>query len=245
MYDWPEVRDETDAFWTELCEALAAIGIDTPVALDRDTPDAEIWRSPGLILSQTCGWPLTHGFSDALSVVAIPSYDAEGCGAGTYRSAIVAREKADPLELAHRTIAINGEDSLSGYRALAGWFAGHGVHASDVGDWIETGSHRTSIRAVAAGRAAIASIDCVTWRLALDHEPAARELTVIGWTDEMPALPLVTAKANAGLADVLRAALDMAIARAPQPLLQSVQAGSIEDYQPVIALGETVRAAGY
>ena len=83
------------------------------------------------------------------------------------------------------------------------------------------------------------------WRLALDHEPAARELTVIGWTDEMPALPLVTAKANAGLADVLRAALDMAIARAPQPLLQSVQAGSIEDYQPVIALGDKVRAAGF
>ena len=30
------------------------------------------------------------------------------------------------------------------------------------------------------GSASMAAIDCVTWRLALDHEPAARELSVIG-----------------------------------------------------------------
>lgn len=245
MYDWPEVRDETDAFWTELCEALAAVGIDAPVALNRDMPDAEIWRSQGLVLSQTCGWPLTHGFSDALSVVAIPSYDAEGCGVGTYRSVIVARENGDPLDMASRTIAINGRDSLSGYRALAGWFAGHGVHAGEVGGWMATGSHRASIRAVAACKAAMAAIDCVTWQLALRHEPAARELTVIGWTEEMPALPFVTARANAGLGDVLLAALAGATELAPQPFLAGVQARTASDYQRVITLGEKARAAGF
>ncbi len=245
MYDWPEVREETDAFWTELCEALAAVGIDAPVALDRKAANADTWHSPKLILSQTCGWPLTHGLSDALEVVAIPSYAAEGCGAGTYRSMIVAAHAVDPPDLAHGTIAFNTRDSLSGYWALAASLAGHGIPADKIGGWLETGSHRASIRAVAAERAAMAAVDCVTWQLALRHEPAAQQLKVIGWTEEMPALPFVTATANAPMVEVLLAALETAAAKAAQPLLTEVQAGSIVDYAPVIELGERAMAAGY
>ena len=57
-----------------------------------------------------------------------------------------------------------------------------------------SGGHRNSIRMVAAGEADVTAVDAKTWALALKHEPAARELTVAGWTAKRKGLPFITAR---------------------------------------------------
>ncbi len=66
--------------------------------------------------------------------------------------------------------------------------------AQDAFEWIATGSHRASIRAVAEERADVAAIDAVCWALALRHEPqATAALQIVATTPLRPGLPLITA----------------------------------------------------
>src|SRR5690606_35273518 len=59
---------------------------------------------------------------------------------------------------------------------------------------LHTGAHADSARAVAEGRADIAAIDAVSWRLMTAHRPAVAErLRVVCATDPSPGLPLITA----------------------------------------------------
>ena len=55
------------------------------------------------------------------------------------------------------------------------------------------GGSRESIRAVADGRADFAVIDCMSWHLARQFEPASEDVHVAGWASSRPGLPLVTA----------------------------------------------------
>ena len=64
---------------------------------------------------------------------------------------------------------------------------------------IETGGHRASIRAVATDMADVAAIDCRSWAMARQFEPAARALAVVGWTARRKGLPFIAAKEFAGL----------------------------------------------
>lgn len=196
MYDWPETRAATDA-------AYAALRADLPELPDRLTrPRTEaalhaLWRDKRLLLAQTCWGPLGAGLLADVHVLAQPLYDDVPGGRGAlYRSALVMGEgTAMPPpdapghalpDLTGLRLAINGPGSLSGALALAE-DAGADLTRARV-----TGSHRASIRAVAEGRADAAAIDCRSWALALAHEPAARTLTVTGWTALRPGLPYVT-----------------------------------------------------
>lgn len=211
MYDWPEVRAATDAWYG----ALRARVPDLPEALSGAGDLQALWRDPALVFAQTCWGPLRAGLLGALRVLAQPDYSDVAGGRGPfYRSALVARAGAAVAVPGHAgavlpplggRLAFNGRDSLSGWGALAqdggdpaGWASG----------LVETGSHRASVRAVAGGRADLAAVDCRTWALALAHEPCAAGLVVVGWTAERPGLPYVTARATppATLA-ALRAAL--------------------------------------
>lgn len=218
MYDWPEERAQTDALWNDIRARAGVPGL--PPALSRpDWAGVEaLWRDPRLVFSQTCWGPLRLGLSAHLAVLAQPDYTGIPGGRGPfYRSAVVAREgdPAPPPEgpgahlppelLKGRVLAFNSRDSLSGWLALAGDLGRDpGGLAAGI---IETGGHRASIRAVAAGRADLAAIDIRSWALALAHEPCARGLKVIGWTAERPGLPYVTSRATGRTdAQALRAA---------------------------------------
>ena len=77
---------------------------------------------------------------------------------------------------------------------------------------ITTGSHRESVRTIAAGLADIAAIDCVSWNLARRFDSIAKSLKVLARTDDRPGLPLITAIENSPrIIDTLRIALDEAI----------------------------------
>jgi hypothetical protein len=61
MYDLPEIRTATDQWWKRLADALRQEGIDgVPDALWRGDDYRMPWTHPDLLLSQTCGYPLTH-----------------------------------------------------------------------------------------------------------------------------------------------------------------------------------------
>ncbi|MEX3008922.1 phosphate/phosphite/phosphonate ABC transporter substrate-binding protein [Hoeflea sp. TYP-13] len=196
MYDWPEVRAANDNFWSLLRDSLRDFGFPAPDALERDFADEQLWRNPGLVLGQSCGLPLVKDLSPSVSVVGTPAYDIE-CGAGCYYSVIVVRQESDIEEIsdiAGKRLAYNGANSQSGYGALAYHLRELRSPEPVFSEKICSGSHRHSARLVAAGEADIASIDAVSWRLALRHEPAAGELRVLAATDSTPGLPMICAK---------------------------------------------------
>jgi len=194
MYDWPEVRDETDALWAEIHTALQKRGIASPDTLDREEATETAWLSPRLLLSQTCGLPLVQDLRDQVAVLGRFTY--QGLSAtGDYHSVIVVRQSEsidNPEALRGQRAAINHEDSYSGCLTLKRWagrLAGESAFFASV---IATGSHRDSVCAVANDLADTAAIDHVSWRLAKRVEPAAQSLKVVVKTDDRPGLPLIT-----------------------------------------------------
>lgn len=209
MYDWPERRAETDARWARLREALRGEGFDAPIELSREAALSDLWLSPDLLIGETCSQPLATFLAGRVRYIATPVHDAPGCGRGTYRSAIV-RRKPDqdmpvhdmpvpetdaaviPEDVLAGRFAANEASSMSGYATLAYDCAERGLDMPSEDDILWTGAHRESIRAVADGRADYAVIDCCSWRLARQYEPAAEKLRVAGWASSRPGLPLIT-----------------------------------------------------
>jgi len=226
MYDWPEVRKATDRLWDCLRQALAAAGFAPPPTLDRTIAPIAAWRSPRLLLGQTCGLPFRQFLEGRVTLLGAPDYGVEGCPPGCYRSVLVARAddaRAGLAAFAGARLALNGEGSQSGLGALVAALASRPVTRTAgpgfFGEALVTGAHRRSIVAVADGRADLAAIDAVSWRLALAHEPAAARLRVVGLTPPTPGLPYIAAAGadRAALGDAVEAgiaALDAATRRA-------------------------------
>lgn len=216
MYDWPEVRWANDVLWSAIAAGLRRRGIDAPEPLERGRPMPEVWLDEGLVLSQTCGYPFARDLRGRVRLVATPIYEVEGCDAGSYSSMIVTRasERAGGLaDFQGRRFALNSRNSMSGFIALKAAMADSGMQLADAAGWIETGGHRNSLMAVAAGQADIAAIDAVCWALAARHEAElVRQLKPIARTALRPGLPLITAghRGDAELA-ALRAALQEAL----------------------------------
>lgn len=201
MYDWPETRAAVDAAYARLRSLVPEL----PERRERPGDAAALnalWRDPALLLAQTCWGPMRAGLAGHVEILAQPRYDDVPGGRGArYRSAIVMRGGRPcpppdgagavlPAGIGALRVAINDPLSLSGALALAEDMGDPGLP----GRALATGSHRASIRAVAEGRAALAAIDCRSWAIALAHEPAARELTVTGWTALRPGLPYITSR---------------------------------------------------
>ncbi|MEZ5923358.1 MAG: PhnD/SsuA/transferrin family substrate-binding protein [Hyphomicrobiaceae bacterium] len=197
MYDWPEVSDAVDRLWQEIRLRLDKAGLRAPSDLDRRPSYEEIWSAPGLVLSQTCGYPYVTSLRHKVALVGAPIYDAPGCAGPNYRSMLVVR-RDDPVvsvaDLRGRRAVINSRDSQSGYsafRAIVAPFAGGGRFFRSVA---VSGGHRASLRAVAEGRADAATIDSVCWAMAAWHEPAAYDhLRVLALSPVAPSLPFITA----------------------------------------------------
>lgn len=246
MYDWPEVRWATDALWAAIRDRLKADGIEAPDALDRARSSEEVWTDPGLVLSQACGYPFATRLCDRVGLVGTPVYAVEGCKGEFYSSVIVARRREAGLGiagLARRRIAFNAPDSLSGFLALRAAIRADGIDPA-AGKWVETGSHRASIRAVAGGEADVAAIDAVCWALAREHEAdAATRLQAVAWTPFRPGLPLITALDRGALE---RAAIGMALDQAlDSPETEQARAAlhiashavlNASDYAPIAAM---------
>jgi len=193
MYDWPEIQHWTDRFWTRLRDQLVKSGVEAPIFLDRETPSADIWRDPGLLFSQTCGYPYAVELKEHVALLGAPHYDVEGCGPGTYSCAVIVAASSPHTDigaLSGQRFAFNGRNSLSGYRGFSTLV---GDVETFTRDQTKSGGHRQSMDAVEAGVADFALIDGVCWWLYQRAEPAkAAGLRVLTWTAPFPALPFIT-----------------------------------------------------
>jgi ABC-type phosphate/phosphonate transport system substrate-binding protein len=243
MYDWPEVAGRTDSFWREVAASLRVNGVAAPEALSRPRDPVAAWSDPALLLGQSCGLPYVSGACGGAFPVARPVYDVEGCGEGTYRSAIICRAGEEAPLAAFRgcRAAINEYGSQSGCNALAD--AVRPLGDAFFGRVLLTGAHRASALAVADGWADIAAIDAVAWALFAEIESAAHSrLSVLAWTPETPSLPFITAPSNEALAPILLNALAAAARRGnPVEVPVAVLPASPEDYDPIREMARRVR----
>lgn len=239
MYDWPELRTQTDSFWARLGDAFRARGLDAPKKLSRHNTDltpvpggirnasgevigtdpatlapdnfdlSVLWRHPDLLLAQTCWGPMDLGLAGDVQVVGQSMYDGiEGGEGDCYSSAIVVRRQPTdhvpapsngrsliPIDaMRGKRFTYNDTESMSGFNGLKRDLEAVGESFSLFATREESGAHRHSIRAIAEGKADIAAIDCFSWTLAKRFEPAAAELTVIGWTARRKGMPFITSR---------------------------------------------------
>jgi ABC-type phosphate/phosphonate transport system substrate-binding protein len=190
MYDWPEVREATDAFVHNIFRHLGW----TRTALDRNPDYFSLWRRRDLRFSQTCGYPFTHEFHGRLGYVATPHYAVPGCAGANYCSFVFARERRPLAGYRHSRAAFNNPDSMSGMLALKLVFAPHAKAGRFFSRAIETGSHVQSMLAVRDGKADICAIDSVCVALARRYRPDYLDgLVEVARSPEVPSLPFVTA----------------------------------------------------
>lgn len=257
MYDLPGLEAATDAWWSGLAAALRAEGLaDVPQRLSRGDEAAGAWTSPALLLSQTCGYPLTHGLAGQVTLVATPVYSCPGCSDGNYRSEILVRagDAAERLEdLRGRRAVANGRDSQSGYSALRHAVAPFAANGRFFESITLSGGHLRSLEMVAAGEADVCAIDAVTFHLLTRLRPElTRRLRVIARSADAPALPYVT---RPGISEVelerlraglRRAAADPALAEVRASLLlEGFVVKPLSAYDRILELESAAAAAGY
>ena len=106
--------------------------------------------------------------------------------------------------------------------------------------WVQTGSHRNSLRALLRGEVEAAPIDSTVLALELRADPALAALRAIARLGRMPSPPVALVGGDAGLAEALRAALtgaggERATGRAALALgaVRRFEAVGDADYAPV------------
>lgn len=207
MYDRPETAGTLDMLWAEI---RARLPFDAPAALTRGGDIWTQWQHPDLILSQTCGYPFRARLHGRVQLVAAPDNHLPGCAPGYYNSVLVVRTD-DPrsriADFAEAPFTYNEALSQSGWAAPQTHAAAQEFCFSN---GVQTGAHVESARAVAEGRADIASLDALTWRLIQRHEGFAPALREIARTDPTPAPPFITGpgRDGAAVAAALAGALD-------------------------------------
>ncbi|AYM13624.1 hypothetical protein At1D1108_39980 [Agrobacterium tumefaciens] len=125
MYDWPELRNETDRLWADMRTRFLAEGIDAPKGLTRRNGDmpavpggirgkdgaiiaadpatldpdaldlAVLWRHPALLISGTCWGPMEFGLQDHVQVIGQSDYNGIKGGAGEFYSSAIIARIAD------------------------------------------------------------------------------------------------------------------------------------------------------
>ena len=189
----PELTRAHNRYWQLIRSELAARGIDSPKILAQEAEEFQVWTAPDLVLSQTCGMPYRLWLHDKVTLIGTPDFGLEGCPPGYYRSALVVRaedmrERAE--NYAHAVFAFNQTFSQSGYAAPYNHLKPRGIWFENQ---VQSHGHLMSARAVAEGRADIAALDAVSWRLMQCHEGFAQGLRVLEWTAPTPALPYIAA----------------------------------------------------
>ncbi len=243
MYDWPELRQATDAWWAGIARHLGVAA-----GLDRGPDYKGVWLRPDLLFSQTCGYPFTHALKGKLRLVATPHYDADGCEGPDYCSIVFAREAAPLAAFRGSRAAVNHDDSMSGMLALKLVFAPVAVDGRFFSAGIRSGGHIASLNAVRGGRADVCAVDAVCVALARRYRPDYLEgLVEIARSPLVPGLPFVTV---AGDITGLRAGLAAAFA---DPALREARARllltghsvlDVTDYDRIVELETAMERAG-
>jgi ABC-type phosphate/phosphonate transport system substrate-binding protein len=256
MYDHPSIAEANDALWRKIAEALRDQGVEAPERLTRGGDPPSLSRHPGLVFSQTCGYPFMTALRDAVVLVATPEYDFPGCEGPTHRSFLVKRAddlRRDLAAFRGSKAAVNAPDSNTGmnlFRATIAPIAGGAAFFSSV---VMTGAHARSLEAVARREADLAAIDCVTFALIARARPELVDaIAILAESPLSPALPFIMSAALppstvAATREALFAALaDPELAGARAALgLKGARVLTPADYERVIDIEREAQAAGY
>ncbi len=256
MYDLPLLRQATDAWWSGLARHCEAAGLDgVPTDLTRPDDLMDHWTAPNLLLSQTCGYPLTHALAGMVQIVATPCYDAPGCRGAEYSSLVLVAaesEAADLSDLRGKRCAVNCYTSQSGCNALRPLVAPLARDGRFFGEVVVSGGHGNSVAMIARGEADVAAVDCVTHTLLAAHAADTLAGTrVLCRTPAAPGLPYVTAAATGmeslqRLRDAVQAAVrdpDLAAAR-DRLLIAGAEVLPENAYAPILEMEQRAAPSG-
>lgn len=259
MYDWPEVRAATADLESALQGALSDVMGLVPGDLRpwSSTDDlGAVWQHPDLLLTQTCGYPLTHALDGKVRLLGAPRYSAEGCNGPNYCSQLVVHidSRFQSLDqLRGRRAVFNGSDSQSGMNAFRHAVAQRTSGRVFFSGLAQSGSHLGSMRAVAAGEADVACIDAVCWSLARHELPElTSSLRAIGQTASVPGLPLITSlRFSEAEADLMADTVGQVLT-APETAKSRERLGirgfsklKVSDYSGILAMESQAAALGY
>jgi ABC-type phosphate/phosphonate transport system substrate-binding protein len=256
MYDFPDARHATDAWWSGLARHLRREGIAAPDALVRGEDLIGQWRDPALTISQTCGYLLTHQLKADLRPVATPHYTAPGCEGPSYASVILVRDDHPGTKVAdfRGGVAVYSRGySHAGYNSFRGLVSLVAKGAPFFSQVIASDSHLESIAAIAGGRGDIATIDAVVHAFVSRWRPEALKGTrSLGFTPRAPAPPYVApilapaaiiARLQAGL---MTACADPDLAAVRDDLfIGGFSLLGVADYDAIPSLERAAVAAGY
>ena len=257
MYDLPEIRAATVAFWASMAGNLRRQGIaGVPDKLTHDRPVFDLWSDPGLLISQCCGFDVMHRYKSRLQPIATPEFAAPGCQGGNYSSMVVVADDCpidDVRDMRGAVAVINGSESHSGMSSLRHLVSDRHVDGQFFSDVKISGSHLASLEMIRRHDADVAAIDCVTLALIRRHlGGAARGVRVLGETYRAPAPPyVVRASAPADEIGKVRAALaetfdDPSLADCRETLLlKGVTLTSQADYSVFAAFQDHAGKLGY
>ena len=241
----PRVREAQELWLKEILrrlevERLSADGLDL----------LQLWRSPHLLLTQTCGYPLMSRLRGEVRVVGRPVYRLPHSADGNHCSVLVVRQDDPRQSLAEFFGShglINGEDSNSGMNLLRQRLAPLQRDGRFFADVSVTGGHRHSLRWLREGRGDLAAIDSVTYDyLARDHSEEVHGLRILTRSAVGPCLPYITAL------DIdpepLRRAMNEALQALPEVAatlaIEQVLAATEADYEVLLDYEREAQALG-
>ena len=167
MYDIAEIRHAHDALWKGFARHFRRHGLrNIPRVLSHDQPVNSLWSDDQLFLSQCSGYDVVHQDQHCLQVLAAPWFDVDGCANGDYASTIVVPADStydDVIEMVGKVAVINGPESHSGMTALLSLVSPHRRNRKFFVEILVSGSHLQSLALLIAGKADVASVDCVTY----------------------------------------------------------------------------------
>jgi len=263
MYQMPELEYFIAAWWQGVRKHLIEQELSIkeahklPELLTQPKDYYAHWRDDNLLLSQTCGYPLTHDLQGQVQYVATQSYLTPYSHGPTYKSVILVRNTCSALHLKdmfHTRVAVNSDDSQSGYHALRGLIAPLAQGDAFFSEVIKSSSHRKSIALVAQGRADICAVDCVTYSLLQAHAPSeVANLRILTTTQSAPCLPYITslstspemlAKLQLGL---IKADLDPSLDAIRKALLMGPVSifDGVKPYQQIVDQAHKAADLGY
>ena len=250
MYTAPEPIRAANEQW--IARILELLGHSRLNAQSLSLP--ELWLSPDLLLTQTCGYPLMTLLRGQVRIVGRPRYELPDASAGNHCSLILSR--ADD---ARRTLAdfrgsrgvINSDDSNSGMNLLRQRLAPLQHDGQFFATLGISGAHRESLRWLREDRADLAAIDSVTYACLAQYAPQeVSGLRVVARSAFSPTLPFITvATATDEQIEKLRQVMNRALRELPdvaQTLgLPEVLVASESDYQIVLDYQHEAEESGY
>jgi len=251
-------NDDTKNAWQDLFDRfypLVDLGTGVAQQLVFDT-DESVLRERDLVIGHTCGYPLMTQLRDAVLPFCLPCFDVPGVDGKLYSSQFIvpAGSSIETLQQCRgKIVALNNINSNSGMNVLRYALAKLGATPGYFSEVLITGGHLASLEAVAANRAQLAAVDCVTYQLIADQNPALiASLRVIGYSEQTCGLPFVVARSRHSrqLSDNYLTALNQALTELPLSArkklhLDHFESVGLDDYQSILELENFAIEAGY